>query len=108
MLSTLGKQDGCDYILLMSMKRLGKKMGATGSYSGFTDSKSMVVLTLTDIQVVNTNSGKYEYKKEYLSAGRDAVTRVFGIGGKPKEDNAMNDLFKTFIKYLAIKPTAIH
>ena len=107
MLSTLGKSDGCDYILLLNMKRLGKKVGATGSYTGFSDSKSLVVLTLTDIQVINTNSGKYEYKKEYLSAGRDAVTRIMGIGGKPKEEKAMNDLFETFIKYLRIKPTAI-
>ena len=107
LLSSLGKTDGCDYVLLFTMKRLGKKAGATGSFTGFSDSKALVVLTLTDIQVVDTNSGKFEYKKEYLSAGRDAVTRIMGIGGKPKEEKAMNDLFETFIKYLSIKPTAI-
>ncbi|MBQ6743404.1 MAG: hypothetical protein IJR05_01440 [Acidaminococcaceae bacterium] len=107
MLSALGKQDACDYVLLFDMKHLGKSDRATGSYTGFSDSKAIIVLTLTDIKVVNTNTGKYEYKKEYLSAGRDAVTRVMGIGGKPKEEKAMNDLFETFLKYLKIKPTAI-
>ncbi len=107
MLSSLGKPAGCDYVLLINMKRLGKNVGAAGSFSRFSDGKAMVVLTMTDIMVVNTSSGKYEYKKEYLSAGRDAVTRIMGMGGKPKEEKAMNDLFETFIKYLSIKPTAI-
>lgn len=105
-LSALGKQDGCDYILLFSMKQVGKGVG-DGNYSRFSNSKEMIVMALTDIQVVNVKTEKYEYKKQILSVGADSVTKVFGMGGNPKQEKAMKKLFEDFLKHLSIKPTAI-
>ena len=106
-LSKLGRQAGCDYILQLDMRPLGANSESIGAFSRFSDSKALVILSLTDIRVINVDSEQYEYKKEYLSAGRHAVTRVLGIGGKPKEAKAMDDLFECFLKYLSLRPTAI-
>ena len=64
-------------------------------------------MSLTDIQVLDTNSGQYEYKHEFLSVGQTTTSKILGIGSNPKESKTMNDLFGNFIEKLEIKASAI-
>ncbi len=105
-LSALGKQDGCDYVLVLRMKQVGKGVG-NNNYTKYSNTKDMVVMALTDIQIVNVKTEKFEYKKQVLSVGTDSVTKIIGIGGKPKEEKALKKLFEDFLKHLTIRPTAI-
>lgn len=113
-LCELGKQEGCAYILLLEMKRLGQKNEIQPEYQKFNgrittfgEKKSLVIMSLTDIQVLDTNSGQYEYKHEFLSVGQTTTSKILGIGSNPKESKTMNDLFGNFIEKLEIKASAI-
>ncbi len=113
-LSELGRPEGCNYILLLEMKRLGRKQETTPRYqrfrgriTSFSGKKSMVIFSLVNVRVVDVRTGQYEYKDEFLCVGKDSATKVFGIGNNPKESKTMDSLFEHFINRMRIKPTAI-